>query len=141
MNIQSKRELLVLFYCHNKSVTSAIRKYCSKYKIKNSGLKPSKRMLQRLVKKFEECSTVHKRSSCGRGDVVNNDDVEAVELAIQALNDEGILPTTRNVGKIVSRSHSTVGKKMKKIFFLNHKKFKPANSTKYSAYNSVNFFL
>ena len=65
-------------------------------------------MLQRRVKKIEECSTVHKRSSCGRGDVVNNDDVEAVELAIPALNDEGILPTTRNVGKIVSRSHSTV---------------------------------
>ena len=69
---------------------------------------------------FEECSTVHKRSSCGRGDFVNNDDVEAVELAIQALNEEGILRTTRNVYKIVSRSHSTVGKIMKKNLF-----FKP----------------
>ena len=118
MDIQLKRELLVFFYTHNRSATSAIRKYCSKYKIKSQAKKPSKRMLQRLVNKFEQYGTIHNRSSSGRGDVVKSDDIEAVELSIQALNNEGILPTTRSVGTIVSRSHSTVGKIMKKNLFL-----------------------
>ena len=44
----------------------------------------------------------------GRGDAVNEIDIESVKCAMTIFKDQNILPTTRNIGKEVGHSHTTV---------------------------------
>ena len=45
---------------------------------------------------------------------MNDIDTESVKCAMNIFKDQNILPTTRNIGKEVGRSHTTVWKIMKK---------------------------
>ena len=83
--MKSKIERLLLYYTHNRSITTAIRKYCTQQNIKNLSTESNKRTLQRLVKKIEENGTLDDLSGSGRRDAIKRDDFEAVALAIETI--------------------------------------------------------
>ena len=114
MDTKANIELLLLYYTHNRSITTTIRKYCTQQNIKTLSARPNKRTLQRLVKKFEENGTLDDLSRSGRGDAIKRDDFEAVALAIETIKKHGTLPTTRAISTQVNLSNATVHKIMRK---------------------------
>ena len=94
--MKAKIELLLLYYTHNRSITTAIRKYCTQQNIKTLSARPNKRTLQRLVKKLEN-GTLDDLSRSGRGDAIKRDDFEAVALAIETIKMHGTLQVTRAI--------------------------------------------
>ena len=95
-----------------KNITTAIRKYCTRFQIKNKYSRPSEATLRRIIKKIENEFNIGTYERIGRGDAVNDIDTDSVKCAMNIFKDQNILPTTRNIGKEVSRT--TVYKIMKK---------------------------
>ena len=112
MNIQQKTDLVI--YNNERNITTAIRKCCTRFQIKNKYLRPSEDTLRRIIKTFENEFNIGTDERIGRGDAVNDIDTESVKCTMNIFKDQNILPTTINIGKKVGRSHTAVWKIMKK---------------------------
>ena len=103
MNIQQKTDLVILYCTNERNITTATRKYCTQFQIKNKYSRLSEAILRRIIKKIKNEVNI---GTYGRGYAVNDIDTKSVKCAMNIFKDQNILPTTRNIGKEVS--HRTV---------------------------------